>query len=227
MDLWWRDDDAGGDGPELERLLALAAALELPLMLAVVPAWLGETARRRILGCPQATVVQHGVAHENHARPGEKKIELGGAVDRPRLLRELVCGRESLERAFADRFRPVLVPPWNRIDAEIERRLPQLGYRAVSTEYRRRSPRVPGLLRLDVHLDPVDWRNRRPFTAAEMREAFARLLEARIPGPFGIVTHHRVLSDRDFDVLGGFLADLRAKERARFLSTDELLGAPA
>ena len=112
--VWWRDDDAGRDHPRLRRLLALARARDLPLALAVVPAWLEPAAVEAILDTPQATVLQHGIAHADRARPGEKKIELGGAAAADALEPGLVAGRErlarALRRAFPARPRPALEP---------------------------------------------------------------------------------------------------------------------
>ena len=74
--LWWRDDDAGRPHPRLARLLALAERRAAPVALAVVPAWLEAECALLIGRCPWASVLQHGIAHRNHAREGERKIEL-------------------------------------------------------------------------------------------------------------------------------------------------------
>ena len=101
--LWWRDDDAGRDHPRLASLLALAERRRAPVALAVVPEWLEEACAARILGCPLATVLQHGIAHADHAVPPGKKIELGGSADHAALARDLVRGRERLAAAFGAR----------------------------------------------------------------------------------------------------------------------------
>ena len=77
----------------------------MPLALAVVPGWLRGAAATRIGAYPQAVVVQHGWAHENHAPAGSKKVELGGLVSRTDLLAGLDRGRDhltgdSIERRF-------------------------------------------------------------------------------------------------------------------------------
>ena len=114
--FWWRDDDAGRLEPTLDPLLELAARHSAPLALAVVPAWLDAATIGAIAGSALVDVLQHGWAHENHARPGQRKIELGGAEDTDRLLRHLAAGRDRLAVAFGARFLPVMVPPWNRIE---------------------------------------------------------------------------------------------------------------
>ena len=74
--LWWRDDDAVAPSPELDRLLTLARARDLPLALAVIPARASQDLADWLVAQPaRATLVQHGYAHQNHARKGEKKAE--------------------------------------------------------------------------------------------------------------------------------------------------------
>ncbi len=222
--IWWRDDDAGPDVPQLARLLALAAAFEIPLALAVVPAWIEQAAARRIRRAIGTHVLQHGWCHANHARAGERKIELGGSVERERLFPDLVRGRRSLEARFRDRFLPVMVPPWNRIDRDVEQALPQHGYRAVSTFRTRRAPAVPGLPRLDTHLDLVDWRARRVLPLELLLHRLQALRAENPAGPIGILTHHRIMDEGAFAILEGLLRALVEDPDLRWCSVDQALG---
>ncbi len=218
--IWWRDDDAGPDAPELARLLALARAFDLPLALAVVPARLEDAAAARIARSPRTRVLQHGWAHTDHARPGEKKIELGGGRPRAALFADLRRGRERLEAAFGGRFLPVMVPPWNRVAPDVERALPALGYRGISTFHRRAATGVPGLTRIDTHLDLVDWRARRCLDAAEALAGFAALPTATV----GILTHHRIMDERAFAELARFLERLASRADLRWCGAERLFG---
>ena len=118
--LWWRDDDAGRDHPALERLLELAERRDLPLALAVVPLWLEAPVQALIAASAQATVLQHGYAHANHAPPGARSIELGGR-EPATIVAELSQGQAALLDAFGATFLAVLVPPWNRLDPAADR----------------------------------------------------------------------------------------------------------
>jgi len=222
--IWWRDDDAGPDCPELERLLALARQFELPLALAVVPAWLEQEAATRITDIAGISVLQHGWAHADHAAAGEKKIELGGDRDRGRLFADLGRGRERLATAFGTRFLPVMVPPWNRIAGDVEAALPDLGYRGISTFHRRPAAAVPGLHRIDTHLDLVDWRARRHLTAAEALERLEGLLATGDAGPIGLLTHHRVMDGAAFAELERLLERLASRADLRWCDAGPLFG---
>ncbi|HYE00178.1 MAG TPA: hypothetical protein VEH84_12405, partial [Alphaproteobacteria bacterium] len=146
--LWWRDDDAVAATPALDRLLAPA----LPLTLAVIPAAAEPGLAERLRTAPAVTVAQHGWSHADHAPPGAKSIELGG---RPAaaVAADLAAGRDRLAALFGERFRPVLVPPWNRIDPAVLPLLPGLGYAGLSTfTPRRAAEAAPRVVRVNSHV---------------------------------------------------------------------------
>ncbi len=223
--LWWRDDDAGRPDPRLDRLLALAHGLKVPLALAVVPAWLEQPVAAEISASREASVLQHGWAHADHARPGERRIELGGRADRSRLLSDLARGHRRLREVFGDRFQPILVPPWNRIAPDLLPALPGLGFRALSIwDEGDLGPMPAGLARLDVHVDPIDWRGgRRWIGLATLAERLACRL-VRGDTPVGLVTHHLVMEPRDFDELARLLDLLRGRADVRLMPVGRLLG---
>jgi len=114
-DLWWRDDDAVDTGPAADRLIALHRQAGVPLALAVVPAQATQALADRLAEEPGIDLLQHGYGHVNHAPAGDKKSELGPHRPAMMVLGELGTGWLALERLFAGRSLPVLVPPWNRI----------------------------------------------------------------------------------------------------------------
>lgn len=216
--LWWRDDDAGRDHPRLATLLSLSAARGVPLGLAVVPEWLTDACIERIHGAALATAVQHGVAHANHAAPPGKKIELGGTADRAELAAALRRGRERLAGAFGDRFVPALVPPWNRIAAELIPALPSLGFKGLSVYGPRRaaSPE-PGLRLVNTHVDLIDWReNARSLAPAEVMERLARVIESGTGEPIGLLSHHLVMDATAFATLDQLLAGVLDHPQVRW-----------
>jgi peptidoglycan/xylan/chitin deacetylase (PgdA/CDA1 family) len=196
--FWWRDDDVGIDHPDFPRLLELAARHRVPVALAVVPLRLTQVVQTRIAGSDEATVIQHGFRHRNHAPLGAPQLELGGR-DPERVLQELDWGRRILETAFGSHFLTVLAPPWHRLDHRLLPRLRCCGFVGLSTGGHRISPApFPGLAQVNVHVDPVDWRNSRPGDRRFVGEkaALAQLLAmARADEPIGIMTHHRGLEE--------------------------------
>ena len=223
--VWWRDDDAGRDHAALARLLELAECYDLPLALAVVPMWLDANAQARIAASPNATVLQHGFAHADHAPPESKSIELGGR-DVETILVELARGRAMLADAFGCGFLAVLVPPWNRLDAGLIERLTGCGFVGLSIFGRRAGPEAaPGLAQLNTHLDPIDWRGTRLFVGETA--ALARLVAVlEADEPIGILSHHLAMDEAGWAFLARLLRVLADHPGARLCPARELLETP-
>lgn len=201
--FWWRDDDATAPGPKLERLAAMSAAQIVPLALAVIPERAETGFGQWLETRPLLTVLQHGFAHVNHAGAGERGIELGGDYPPDRALADLARGHARLAEIFAARFVPVLVPPWNRIAAELLPGLPALGLRGLSAmRVRKTAHPVMALLQVNAHLDPVHWRGNRgfigsyPAIAILVQHLVAKRLGYRDRAePTGLLTHHLVQNE--------------------------------
>ena len=221
--LWWRDDDAVEDTPELERLLALATAAGAPLALAVVPGNLSGSLRRRLARNQAVDVLQHGWRHANHAAGGEGGWELGDHRPLPEVAAELKEGRERLREAFDGRFLPVLVPPWNHISERVVQALPGLGFSGLSTfGARERATPAPGLVQVNAHCDPISWKNGARFagTAKALGDLIGHL-QARRSGtadpqePTGLVTHHLQMDEASWDFVTLLLQRTAAWQSAR------------
>jgi peptidoglycan/xylan/chitin deacetylase (PgdA/CDA1 family) len=216
--LWWRDDDACRDSPALQRLLATSERHGVPLLVAAVPANVEPGVAQAIAARAHASIAQHGYAHRNHAPPGERSAELGAHRPVGAIMSELDAGRARLAQVFGERSLPVLVPPWNRIHAEVVARLAHAGFRGLSTFGPRRmcSP-VAGLTQCNTHVDVIAWRAGRGFIGA--KRAALRIIEhlaARRAGsvdpdePTGILTHHLDLDENAWDFLDALLDCTRA-----------------
>ncbi len=224
--FWWRDDDAGWDHPRLATLLGLAHTRAAPLGLAIVPEWLKQSCAERVRGAETCTILQHGIAHADHAAGQAKKIELGGAADRERLRQDLAMGRDRLAAKFGDQFLPLLVPPWNRIAPDLVPALPALGYTGLSVYGRRASAEpLPGLRLLNTHLDLIDWRDgSRPLTMDDVVERLVTLIGSGLDEPIGILSHHLVMDAAAFATLDRLLALVLDHPQAEFASAGTLLG---
>ncbi|GEP05249.1 glycosyltransferase [Methylobacterium oxalidis] len=188
--IWWRDDDAVAATPALDRLLALARAAACPLLVAAIPAAAEASLAAALSGAdPTVSAAVHGLAHANHAPAGAKPAEFG--ADRPLGVRAREAASAlsiARERLPADRLLPVFVPPWNRLAPDLAAALPGLGYTGLSSVP---GPSVPGLIRADVDLDPIDWRGTRSLVDPEVLLDRLSRRVAEASGPIGILTHHR------------------------------------
>lgn len=196
--FWWRDDDAQDVSANLSRMLATAARFDVTIGLSAIPAKLKPRLVKALEREPHAQVLVHGFAHENHARPGQAKRELGGARRLDEIVGDLEQGIQLSRSAFGRRLLPVLVPPWNRIAPAAVARLPALGYRGISTwKPREASHPVSGLTQVNTHLDVIDWRRGRVVKEEGLvaglllrKLRWRRARKARAQEPLGLLTHH-------------------------------------
>jgi hypothetical protein len=234
--LWWRDDDAVEPTVALARLLGLAVEFDVPLALAVVPARAAPRLAREIAtNSARVAVLQHGYAHRNHARPGEKKAEFGAGRPASALREELVRGGAMMTGLFGSEARgkprlPVLVPPWNRIDPNLLAELPMLGFAGLSTyEPRTSACPVPGLIQCNSHVDIMRWQAPRGFLGegACLRLLGETLRKQREGGsdpaePCGLLTHHLAHDAPAWDFLARLLARLARHAAVRFCPPAEV-----
>jgi hypothetical protein len=227
--LWWRDDDVVDSTPELDRLLALHEAHQVPLALAVVPANATPGLATRLAGAPGVDLLQHGYAHTNHAPADEKKCEIGPHRPAMVVLGELGTGWMAMERLFGTRALPVMVPPWNRIAPSLVPTLPELGYRGLSTfDIRPRARPVSGLLQVNTHIDLIDWRAQRFAGAGTVLAALARALAASRTGgaePVGILSHHLAMDEAAWGFLQSFWGIMRRTPGIKIAPAHELFAA--
>ncbi len=231
-DLWWRDDDAVTATPALDRMLALAAAHGVFPVLAVIPARADDRLFHSLDPWPRVMVAQHGWAHTNHAVPPAKKCELG--ADRPTavVLDELARGRDRLAALFGARFRPVLVPPWNRIADPVAAALGGAGFTGLST-FAPRKAAPPGLVPVNTHSDPIAWRHGGGLDAGAALAAAVAHLAARREGradpgePTGLLTHHLVQDEGTWAFVDRFIHVTAAHPAVRWLDGDAVFGSHA
>lgn len=229
--FWWRDDDAQAQTPALDRLIALHAATGAPLSLAVVP-WRIDPGLIAALAphSRHITALQHGYAHDDHARAGEKKTELAASRPMPDILAELARGWQNLQALPS--ILPVMVPPWNRIAQHLVALLPEIGLTGLSTFGPRSHPRpTPLSVQANAHIDPIDWRKRRfAGTAISVRAAIAHLQGRRLhtvdaDEPSGLLTHHLAMDEPAWRFVEHFIRRTKAHPAVRWLPGNEVFGS--
>ena len=234
--LWWRDDDAVEPTPALDRLLGLAARHRVPIALAVIPA----RASRRLpayLAQSEAepSIFQHGLAHQNHAVDGQKKIELGGDRSQSQILEALARGAALMDGLFLppSKALPVMVPPWNRFDEDLPARLPALGFKGFSAHGPRPARQaVAGLTQANSHVDIMHWPAPRGFLGtAESLGQLIRHLQDRRSGavdadePSGLLTHHLAHDEPAWAFLEELLPRLAEHPAVRWLDAETIFDA--
>ncbi len=198
LPIWWRDDDAISQTPALDQLMELSRELGVCVHLAVIPKFADQSLVDAFQSYRGFVPLVHGWAHENHAPPSAKKAEF--AHQRPALVDEARMGLDRLRTLFGKDSVEVFVPPWNRIHPELVAELPRLGYKTLSTFTPRQTRfAAPGLLQVNTHIDPINWRGGGGLADPEklLTQLVSHLKDRRegradATEPLGILTHHLV-----------------------------------
>lgn len=201
--FWLRDDDAIEPTPALDRLVALTGKHDLPLGLAVIPAHAEEALAHQIADKPHVTALVHGWSHDNHAPPQAKKQELGPHRPAEIVLDELAQALRRIEHLFGAQSAPLLVPPWNRIDAPLVPHLTGLGYRGLSVFGK---PKPAEIRIVNSTVDIIDWHGTRGcrdhgVLVGEIVEQLDAALADSGQPPIGLLTHHLVHDEAAWDFL--------------------------
>ncbi len=194
--FWLRDDDAISNTSALRQLADWAMRAQVDLLLALVPSAADGSLKSLLETTPHFIGAVHGWAHQNHAPASEKKQELGAHRPIDVVCAELASALQRTTELCGDRAMPILVPPWNRISAEVVRNLPHLGFAGLSTFAEAfTEPAIAGLEVQNSHVDIIDWRgNRGGRPTTDLIKEMVTAIEQRTPGeqPIGILSHHLV-----------------------------------
>lgn len=221
--FWLRDDDAIAPTTSLDRLFSLTEAANVPVTLAVIPAYSGPALATSLQTAKGVCVAVHGWSHTNHAPALEKSQELGPHRPAPQVLEELARGFAHLSQLYHHQFIPVLVPPWNRIAPQVVAGLPALGFKALSVY----GPEAAADLPLfNTHVDVIDWRGSRCGRPdAVLMDEIAQAIQ-RSDAPVGLLTHHLVHDAQVWGFLTRLLALTANHPGCRWVGLPDLIVSP-
>lgn len=226
--IFFRADDIGAGGRAFELLCLLFRHFNIPLALAVVPAWLSAVRRNQLFEiAPLEEGLwgwhQHGWRHVNWQRVG-KKSEFGEQRPFEKQWRDIWQGQQKMKDIFGSHLMPVFTPPWNRLSNATLKIIQELGFRGVSMAGPfPRGYRTPvGLKNLRVQLDLHTRKAKEgPSDYAHLLEEITALLARKEPQ--GIMIHHHRMTAFAFEFLHTFLALLKERTGCRFMGFQEIL----
>jgi hypothetical protein len=222
-EFWLRDDDAEDPTPALDRLLGLTGEFAAPVTLAVIPALTDKKLVARLDEAPHATVAIHGWAHRNHAPEGQKKQELGLHRPRQAVLDDLARGLSHITGLHGARAVPMLVPPWNRIDAGLISDLGPTGFTALSVYG---PPKPASLAVINSNVDIMDWHGTR---GCRDHGLLVQAITAQLQHgePVGLLTHHLVHDEPAWLFLKRLFTVTAQAEACEWLPIRTLIGRSA
>lgn len=251
--FWWRDDDATKPTPSLKELIGMANKHVVPLFLAVIPSPAQSSLQRLLMNQPFVSVLQHGFSHHNYSPRGKPLSELAGQRPVNQMIKDIKKGQSKLRSMFPGTQLDVLVPPWGRISEELISALRPAGFTGLSMGGDTLSKSVPGLRRVDVHVDIVNWRTpvAKAHAIASRTVGFLGLrypsyhefvglanavdqvvqhLKRRRTGevntntPTGLMTHHLAHDERCWEFIDSFLTRTCERPSVHWMNAEELFG---
>ena len=222
--VYFRADDVAVPGKQFYRMMERFSNYEVPLSLAVVPAWL-TTERWRAL---QKTHLessslwcwhQHGWRHFNHETEGRNQ-EFGSGRVISEIKHDLLKGKQRLENILGDQFCPVFTPPWNRCNLETLILLKEHGYLAVSRNFGASPPPPVNLPDFCVDVDLHTRKDKDPVSGWE--RLFKSLKKDISSGRCGIVLHHQKMNAAAFDFLDTLLKTLKQSKNIMLVNFRDL-----
>lgn len=229
--FWWRDDDTEAPTEALERLIDLSEKYNAPLHLAVIPENIDPGLAPRLAAAPLVWNMQHGFAHKNHEPKGERASEVGKSRDLALQEADLREGWHRMQSAGLPNLLPVMVPPWNRIGAQVIPHLSAWGYCALSG-FDRRMERTDasGLQHFNGHVEPLRWRPDALFAGTEktLEQCVVHLRERRTgladrDEPTGLVTHHLQTPEEAWAFCDAFAGRLAQGNRAEWIALKSVM----
>lgn len=223
--LFFRADDIAVPSKNFDRMTALFLKYQMPLCLAVVPAWMTKTRWEAIKpfrdkGGHLLCWHMHGYRHHNHEATGRKQ-EFGPQRTRADIFQDLANGRERLVSILGKALTPVFTPPWNRCSQQTLFILKDLGFKGVSRNHGA-SPSPPhGLKDIAVHVDLHTRKDKTPQTG---RQNLLKEFETGFfAGVCGIMIHHMCMDKTAFDFLDALLALMSADSRIERVTYADLI----
>ncbi len=223
--VFLRDDDAVEITPGLMRLQNLCECRNIPSLLAIIPKFarseLGDFVNNHELITPAI----HGYSHVNHAGENEKKAELGNHRSVYEVLGELQTGQAAMVDLFGERLSKILVPPWNRIDAQVASKIESIGFTGISGfGWKILNKNVRWM---NTHVDIIDWKQNKTAKALDdvLDDLVANLQTARqnVFAPIGILTHHLIHDELCWSVLEKLLDLLSSQQYIKWAKADDLI----
>jgi peptidoglycan/xylan/chitin deacetylase (PgdA/CDA1 family) len=216
VDVFFRDDDADDDLPNLHCLLDTFGERGAPINLEVIPGTLTSRGadllqRRRKQGLIELN--QHGWMHTNHEAAG-RKYEFGPSRNYAQQFEDIERGRDVLNSIFAGDWRPVFTPPWNRCTRDTLRAVDELGFAALSRDASEAPVTDHRFCEISTTFDIYTWKN---GAAMKPEAVVAASLAAQVRAghAIGILLHHKVMTPEAFEIVGNLLDQFRQSSAVR------------
>ena len=212
LPIYFRADDIGVPSKSFSNLTHLFTKHNIPLCLAIVPAWLTKTRWSTIeASCDVSSPLwcwhQHGWNHINPSAFGEKKASSVLIVQLLQYAKIWSTAKKGYQTIIGPLFSPFFTPPWNRCSDTTLALLKDIGFKAVSRDLG--SKQEEQQIIPDIFVN-VDLHTRKELDSQACLAGLSREFEqACRTGTLGIMIHHQRMNANAFKILDDFLAAVR------------------
>ncbi len=226
--FYFRADAVGAGGRPFETLCGLFRKHEVPLAMAVVPAWLSASRCDNLfevapLDEPLWNWHQHGWRHVDWQKTG-KKSEFGAERPYEKQYRDISLGREKMVSIFGRHLLQIFSPPWNHLSSTTIEVIRDLNFKGVSMLGPFPRGIKPGNELKNLRVQIILHARKKKQGLDDFRflcEELTAWIGRR--EPVGIVIHHQHMNGFAFEFLDEFLHLLRHQVGARLLSFRDIL----
>lgn len=225
LPIFFRADDIGVVSDSFAALLKSFQHYQIPLCLAVVPAWMTPSRWFSIQHlCDRQSSRwcwhQHGWTHTNH-EPVGKKCEFGNSRAPADIEDDIFRGRKRLQTIIGAQVAPIFTPPWNRCSQSTLHILKNAGFKAVSRSSGATPDPTPLFADYQVNVDLHT--RKEPDHTSCLSALCAELKQAASSGRIGIMIHHQRMNRNAFTVLESLLAFVAENELLQAVDFNHLL----
>lgn len=222
--VFFRADDIGVPSRMFAEMISLFLKYQVPLCLAVVPAWLTESRWRSLQHAAGKSSLfcwhQHGWIHKNH-EPSGKKQEFGESRSAKELRHDLLRGKTRLSSILGNEFYPVFTPPWNRCGQTTLDILENLEFHAISRSSGA-APQVSEYFKdIQVNVDLHTRKEKDPQSSVD--QLLLELRNSLSSGASGIMLHHQRMNQHALSFLELLLRSLSSFRQIQHLHFQDLL----
>ena len=211
-EVFFRADDIGYPGYQFSEMIRVFKKHEVPLSLAVVPAWVNESHIASLVETlkPELNLWclhQHGYRHINCEKEG-KKFEFGPSRDKRKVETELKKGQQKLKTLLGENFCPFFTPPWNRCTSETMNSLSDLGFVAISRSINVSPCPLDNLPDLPINIDLHTVKEKSPKSGIQILQS---QIENAVQTDYaGFMLHHQRMNKTSFLFLDYLLGKIKS-----------------
>ena len=216
--IWWRDDDSYELTKDFEKLLKFKEKMDIDVYLSVIPARITASFVNSINNIKDIYVLPHGYEHINHSKNNKSLNEYPKSRNVSEIMEEIRISINKLKKCFPMKYVPIFVPPWEHFSEKIIPILLKFNIRALSLSGKKIAGK--NLMSLNCDINFHKYHNYKDGNYKAKSKSLIILCDEIINACkeknknefIGFITHHKDMTDEDWDNYSFILSSLKKIE---------------